>query len=190
GGTNAGLAPESHVEPRDVGIRATARAIATLLATSRGTLACRTLPSPATLVSPSRASVAIASGEGHGRNLLVVQGCCPSQRFVRQLHRRRCDVDDVEFVCEHLDDDTEAVEVPVHERLAQGRARELETARAKVDQRGQRLDLNALLRHVLDVAQEAMLARLGERDGDAFASGAPSATDPMDVSVGRGGHVV
>ena len=46
------------------------------------------------------------------------------------------------------------------------------------------------LGELLDVAEEALLARLGERDGDALAAGAPGAADAVHVRLGRGRHVV
>ena len=79
---------------------------------------------------------------------------------------------------------------PREDRLAQRRARELEPARAQVGHRGHGGDLDLLLRQLLDVAQQAVLARLGERDRDAFAAGAARAADAVHVRLRRRRHVV
>ena len=67
---------------------------------------------------------------------------------------------------------------------------ELESARAQVDQRRQRLDGDALLRELLDVADQPVLARLGECDRNPFATGASGPADAMDVRVGCRRNIV
>ena len=106
------------------------------------------------------------------------------------LHRRGGDVHDVELLGERLDDDAELIEVAGEDRLAQRGARQLEPPRAQIGDGRHGGDLDLLLRLLLDVAQQPMLARLGERDRDAFASGAAGAADAMHVRLGRRGHVV
>ena len=108
---------------------------------------------------------------------------------MHELHRRRRDVHRVELLAQRLDDDAVVVEVAGDERLAQGGARQLEPARAQVDDRRHPLDGDLLPRELLDVAQHAVLARLGERDRDALASRAPRPADAVDVGVGRRGDV-
>ena len=109
---------------------------------------------------------------------------------MRELHRRRGDVDDVELVGERLDDDAHVVEVAGEQPLAQRRARDLEAPRAQVGHGRHRRDFDLLLGHRFDAAQQAMLARLDERDRGAVAPGAAGAADAVDVVVGRGRHVV
>ena len=101
----------------------------------------------------SRASVVVA---GFGR--------------VRQLHRRRRDVDDVELLRQRLDDHADVVEVAGEEPLAQRRARDVEPPRAQVGHGRHRRDLDLLLGEALDAAQQPVLARLGERDRRAAAA--------------------
>ena len=53
-----------------------------------------------------------------------------------------------------------------------------------------RLEADLLLGQAFDVAEQALLAGLGERDRHALASGPPDAADPVDVAVGRRRDVV
>ena len=91
---------------------------------------------------------------------------------------------------ERFDDDAGVIEVAGEQPLAQRRARDLEPARAQVGDRRDRRDLDLLLRRRFDGAQQAMLARLGERDRGAAAAGAARAADAVHVGLGRGRHVV
>src|SRR5207237_4726184 len=100
------------------------------------------------------------------------------------------DVDHVEFLGERLDDDAETIEISQDERLSQGSAGELEAPSSQVDQCRQRFDRNALLRELLDVADQPMLARLGERYRNTLAAGPASAPDSVNVGVGRRWAVV
>ncbi len=73
---------------------------------------------------------------------------------------------------------------------AQRRLGHLDPARPQVGDRGHGGDLDLLLGQEFDVAQQAVLARFGEGDRHPFAAGPAGAADPMDVRLGRGGHVV
>ena len=55
--------------------------------------------------------------------------------------------------------------------------------------RGHLGDLDLLPRGLLDGADLPVLARLGQRDGDAFAPGPADAADPVDVRLGLGRDV-
>ena len=109
---------------------------------------------------------------------------------MRQLDCGRRDVDDVELVRERLDDDARVIEVAGDQALAQRRARDVEPPGAEVGDRRDRRDLDLLLRCGFDGAEQAVLARLGERDGGAAAPGAPGPADAVDVRFGGGRHVV
>ena len=74
-----------------------------------------------------------------------------------------------------------AVEVVADQRLPQVAAQDLGPSLAQVRHRRQVGDLQLRVRGVLDVAQQAMLARLDERDGDALATGPSRPPDAVDV---------
>ena len=76
------------------------------------------------------------------------------------------------------------------ERLANGRHRQLDLARAQVGHGRHGGDLELLLRQPLDVLEAATLAWLGQRDRHALAPGTPDAPDAVDVALGRRRHVV
>ena len=107
------------------------------------------------------------------------------------LHRRRRDVQQVELLGERLDDDAERVEVAGDDASRAATARVSSRRRAR---RSATVGTGAIsifcLVTLLDVAQQAMLARLGERDRDALAPGAARAADAVDVRLGGDGHVV
>ena len=89
------------------------------------------------------------------------------------------------------DDAAERVQSARQDRLAQRRAGQLHPPRAEIGDGRHRLDLDLLLGLMLDVAEQPVLARLGERDGDPFPSGASRAPDPVHVPFrGRGDVVV
>ena len=104
------------------------------------------------------------------RNLPIVS--ISTGRRVRELHRSRGNVHDVELVRERLDDDPGVVEVAGDQTLAQRRARDLQSACAKVGDRWDRRDLNLLFRSGFHGPKQAVLARLGERNGGSAAAGA------------------
>ena len=107
-----------------------------------------------------------------------------------QLHGRERDLHHVELVGEGLDHDAEAVELVAEDGLAQRGAHQLQAPRAQVGDGRDLLDLDAPAGHALDVLEHAVLARLGQGDGDALAPGAADAADAVHVGVGGRGHVV
>ena len=82
------------------------------------------------------------------------------------------------------------IEIAREDRLADRGAREFQPARSEIGHGGHGGDLDLLLRLLLDVAQEAMFARLGQRDGDTLTAGAAGSADPMHVRLGGTGDVV
>ena len=62
---------------------------------------------------------------------------------------------------------------------------QLEAARAEVMHRRNGLDGDTAFGVKLDIAQQAMFARLGERDGDSVSSRASRAADAVNVGVRR-----
>ena len=95
------------------------------------------------------------------------------------------DVHDVELLGQRLDDARDSRRARPRGCVSRSAgARELQPPRAQVGHGGHGGDLDPLLGHPLDVAQQAVLARLGERDRDPFASRAAGAADAVHVRLG------
>ena len=129
---------------------------------------------------------------------LVVGGAVARGRLVRDAHRGRGDIHRIELAGERLDDRAVSVErtrlavalrLRGEEHLAHRALREIEPARAHIVRRRHGRDRDLLPRERLDVADEPVLARLGERDGDAFATRAARPSDPVDIGLGRTRHI-
>ena len=73
---------------------------------------------------------------------------------------------------------------------ANASARQLHLPCAHIHDRGHLLDGDLPLGLLLDVAEQALLARLEDRDGHPFPARAARTADPMDVRFGGPRHVV
>ena len=93
-------------------------------------------------------------------------------------------------LAERFDDDAGGIEVAGKQPLAERGAGDLEPARAQIRDRRNRRHLDLLFRRRLHGAEQAVLARLGERDRGPAAAGASGPADAVQVGVGRGRHVV
>ena len=109
--------------------------------------------------------------------------------LVEQLRGAHGDVHDVELVGQRLDDDPVTLEVAPHDRLADRGPGQLEPAGPQVGDGRHLGDLDLLAGALLDAANLPVLARLGQRDGDALAARPADAADPVDVRLGLGGDV-
>ena len=109
---------------------------------------------------------------------------------MQQCDRRRRDIEQLEVLRERLHQGAHVVEVAGHHALLNGGARCVEPLRLERRKRGQRRDLDFQLRERFDVAQQALLARLDERDRHTLAADASRPADPVDVHLGRSGDVV
>ena len=140
------------------------------------------------MLGDSRSSPGVRASSGTGAGGI-------SHRFLSrlglmgQLHRRRGDVHHVELVRQRLDDDAVVVELAGRDRLADGGPGDLQPLRLDVEHGGQRRHADLLLGERLDAAEQPVLARLGEGDGNALAPGAAGAADAVDVGLGRLGDV-
>ena len=103
-----------------------------------------------------------------------------------ELDRRGGHVEHVELAGKSFHHGAIPVELTRQDRFAKRRARELEPARAHVEHRRDRGDLNFLPGELLDVAEEPVLAWLGECDRDTLT--ACTAGSPDAVHVGRRGR--
>ena len=101
------------------------------------------------------------------------------------LHGRCRDIQNVEVLHQRLDDFAHFFQTTFGQLLAQGFLGRLEPALLQVGFCRQVKDLNLLLGERLDKLQEAMLARVGERDRHAFAADAPGPSDAVNVHLRR-----
>ena len=132
----------------------------------------------------------VATRDGARSESLLRPASRSVARVVGELDRRRRDVERRRTPRRAIRPRRDsASRSPRDEQLLERRARELEPARAQIVHRRHGLDRDLPLGDLLDVAQQPMLARLGERDRDAFAAGATRAADAMHVRVGRRRHV-
>ena len=142
-------------------------------------------------VRPARdrhhAAVGWSEERGRGKFHVVVLG---RSGALHEADRGQRDIDEVELVGERFDDTAEPIEVVADERLAQVGPQDLRPPLAQVRHRRQVGDLELRVGRVLDVPELAVLARLDERDGRAFAAGSTGPPDPMDVLVRVGRDVV
>jgi hypothetical protein len=98
---------------------------------------------PSGLGRAPRARPAVLARRLNHRNLLV--GALAHRCQVSQLHRRRRDIHDIEFVRQRFDDDAHVVEVALGQPLPQRRRGELEAARPQVRHGRHRRHLDLLL---------------------------------------------
>lgn len=118
------------------------------------------------------------------RDVLLVARAAVA-RFVGELNRGRRDLDEVVAVGERFGDAAIRFGRRRNERFFERGVHDLEPFGAQIVRGRHRFDRDLAFRYRLDVAQQAALARLGERDGYAFATGTARAADAMDVGVGR-----
>jgi hypothetical protein len=98
-------------------------------------------------------------------------------------------VDDVELFAERLQDAAEPLEIVADEGLAEVRSKHVELPFAQVGHGRQPGDLEPGPGRRLDVPEQAMLARLDERDRGAFATRSTRPADPVDVGIRIRRHV-
>ena len=108
---------------------------------------------------------------------------------IKQLHRRRGDIHHIKFTRQRLHNAAEFIETAIHNGLAQRRANELQTMGAQVIHGGHLRNLDPLTRHAFDVAQQAMLTRLGQRNRDPFPAGTTGPTDTVHIRFRIGRHI-
>ena len=77
------------------------------------------------------------------------------------------------------------IEIAAGQRFLERRVHQLEAARAQVVRGRNRLDRDLVLGELLDVAQQAALARFREGDGDALAAGATRPSDAVQIRIRR-----
>ena len=130
----------------------------------------RSLPLRAVFLTLARRMTLLAL-RGH-RNLLHFLTIA-SRRARGLLHRRRRDVQRIELRHQRRHHGAPRLEPAFQQQLAQRFLRLRLALRLHVRHRRQRHDFNRTPRHALEVAQVALLTRLGQRDGH---TGAPSAT--------------
>ena len=91
---------------------------------------------------------------------------------------------------ERLDDDPEPVEIVPEQALAERRTGEVEPSGPQVGDRRHLVDGDRRAGDLLDRLQHPVLARLGQRDGDALPPGAADPADPVHVELRRRRDVV
>ena len=110
--------------------------------------------------------------------------------LVRQLDCRERDGAHVVIAGQGVEHVVVVVEIVGRQRLANGGDGLLDLAGAQVGDRGHALDRDLLLGQLLDVEQQSLLARLGERDGHTLATGSADTTDAVHVALRGRRHVV
>src|SRR5690606_4355966 len=120
-------------------------------------------------------------------NLLVIVNAF---RRVRHFHCGRSHIHYVELLGERFHHYPELVHVFAKKYLAQPCTRYLQPARTKVCNRRNGGNLDPLPREAFDIAQHAVLARLGERDGNALTSRTASSANAVHVRLRRRRNVI
>lgn len=85
--------------------------------------------------------------------------------LVRQLHRRRRNIHEVELGAQGLHHASILVQIPCEDGFPQCRPAEFQAARRQLRYGGERRELDLPFDGALNLAQLAILARLGQRDG-------------------------
>ena len=135
-----------------------------------------------------RVRVTIAPARRHVRDLIRL---ALTLRLARRQPNGRCrDVHHIVLFRELLDHGTVSVELSGGQQGRHLVTQLLKLARAQVGHRRHRPDLDLLLGRRLDVAQQAVLARLGQRDRHTFASGATGSANAVHVRIGLPWDVV
>ena len=114
----------------------------------------------------------------------------PCLRRVRQLHRSGCDVHDVEFLRQRVDDDAHLVQASGEDRFPDRRARHVQPPRAQFGDGRHRSHVDLLFREAFNAAQQPVLARFGEGDGGSGTARAAGSADAMHVGFRGRRHVV
>ena len=133
----------------------------------------------------------LSSGSRAGTSLLVEkrrrQLDVIGRRGGRAIDKRDCsegDIDQIELLGQRLDHAPEPIIATSQECLAQVAASDLGATFPKIRDRRQPLDLELGPRRGLDVAKQAVLAWLDERDRHAVAARSAGPSDAVDILIG------
>ena len=109
---------------------------------------------------------------------------------MRQLHRRKSDASEVEFLGQRIKYARIAFQIASAKRLAHSCDRDLNLPGSEIRDRWDLLYRDLLFRQAFDISEESLFTGFGKRDRDALAAGTPNAANPVHIRFRCGRNVV